>query len=299
MFVIDAGDLTMRLEVVRVETLREHEETLPHVADKLALEFKNWAHLQNPIIVEENHIVLDGNHRTFVFKRLGFRHIPVCKIDYHSEHVGLKYWFRLLKGIRTLEELHTAVEEVGGCIEPAADRTALAEELRADPLAMGAEHGEEQAVLRLPQDQVCDAVSAYEALERLQERLVRRGAELEYVPCQNRAGDGLCETLPENTLAIWTPHITKDMVVDAASRGRVFAPKATRHLVAARPINVNVPVRWFREDVPLEALNERFADFLHQKEIRRFGPGQVINGRYYGEEVFVFYDRKTPKPDPS
>ena len=87
------------------------------------------------------------------------------------------------------------------------------------------------------------------------------------------------------------------MVVDAASRGKVFAPKATRHLVAARPINVNVPVRWFREDVPLEAMNERFERFLRSKQIRRFGPGQVINGRYYGEEVFVFYDRRSSGPD--
>ena len=98
MYTIETGDFTMHLEVVRVDALREHEETLPHVADTLALEFRNWARLQNPIIIEKNHIVLDGNHRTFVFKRLGFRFIPVCRIDYYSEHVGLGYWFRLIKG---------------------------------------------------------------------------------------------------------------------------------------------------------------------------------------------------------
>jgi hypothetical protein len=87
------------------------------------------------------------------------------------------------------------------------------------------------------------------------------------------------------------------MVVDAASQGKVFAPKATRHLVAARPINVNVPVRWFREDAPLKEMNERFADFLRSKQVRRFGPGQVINGRYYGEEIFVFYDHRSSEPD--
>jgi len=297
MFVIEAGDLTMHLEVVRVETLREHEETLPHVADTLALEFKDWARLQNPIIVERNHIVLDGNHRTFVFKRLGFRTIPVCRIDYHSDHVGLRYWFRLLKGVCSLEGLCRIVEEMGGGLEPVADRRALAARLEEDPLLMGAECGEARGVLRFPPDRVCGGVEAYEVLERIQGRLVREGAELEYVPCQDLADDASCRVPGRNALAIWTPHITKAMVVDAASCGKVFAPKATRHLVAARPINVNVPVRWFREDVPLEEMNERFESFIRSKQIRRFGPGQVINGRYYGEEVFVFYDRRSSGPD--
>ncbi|MCF8062326.1 MAG: hypothetical protein K9M82_07410 [Deltaproteobacteria bacterium] len=297
MYAIEAGDLIMHLEVVRVETLREHEETLRHVADTLALEFKNWAHLHNPIIVDQNHIVLDGNHRTFVFKRLGFRTIPVCKIDYYSEHVGLRYWFRLLKGVRGLEGLSRVVEEMEGSLELVTDRPSLAARLEQNPLFMGVELGETRAVLRFPVERVYDGVAAYEALERMQKRMVREGAELEYVPCQTLAGKASCEKPDENTLAIWTPHITKDMVVQAASCGKVFAPKATRHLVAARPINVNVPVRWFREDASLEEMNERFAAFLRNKQIRRFGPGQVINGRYYGEEIFVFYDRKTSRPD--
>jgi len=297
MFVIEACDLTMQLEVVRVETLREHEETLPHVADTLALELKDWARLQNPIIVERKHIVLDGNHRTFVFKRLGFRTIPVCRIDYHTDHVGLRYWFRLLKGVCSLEDLRRVLEEMGGSLEPVTDRPTLAARLEQDPLLMGAECGEARGVLRFPPNRVCDGVEAYEALERIQGRLVRAGAELEYVPCQDLAGDASCRSPGENELAIWTPHITKDMVVEAASRGKVFSPKATRHLVAARPINVNVPVRWFREDVPLAEMNERFESFLRSKQIQRFGPGQVINGRYYGEEIFVFYDRRASGPD--
>ncbi|MGM0663624.1 MAG: hypothetical protein ACQET7_05485 [Thermodesulfobacteriota bacterium] len=295
MFSIEAGELTMHLEVVLVETLRTHEETLPHVADTLSLEFKNWARLQNPIIVERNNIVLDGNHRTFVFKRLGFRYIPVCRIDYFSEHVGLRYWFRLFEGVRRMNGLRRIVQEMGGRLEPMPDRPSLAARLGADPLIMGVEHGESRAVLRFPFERVCDGVSAYEALEHIQKRLVSDGARLEYVPCQTLAG-GMCrDRLSENTLVIWTPHITKDMVIEAAGSGKLFAPKATRHLVGARPVNVNIPIRWFRENISPEEMNERFAAFLRNKELRRFGPGQVINGRYYGEEIFVFYDRKTGK----
>jgi len=295
MFTIDTGEFSMRLAVVRVESLKEHEETLPQVADTLALEFKNWAHLQNPIIVDKNHIVLDGNHRTFVFKKLGFRYISVCQIDYFSEHVGLRYWFRLLKGVRGTKGLHRIVQAMGGRITPVNDRASLPDVLEASPLAIGFEYGEFRAVIQFPAEVVRDAVTAYDALERLQERLLREGAELEYIPCQSLSDEEFCRQIEKYTLAIWTPHITKDMVVEAARSGRVFAPKATRHLVAARPVNVNVPVRWFRENVSEEEINERFASFLKQKGLRRFGPGQVINGRYYGEEVFVFYDKK-PAP---
>jgi L-serine kinase (ADP) len=295
MYSIQSGALTLNLEVVQVETLREHEETLPHVAEPLSLQLKDWALLQNPIIVERNNIVLDGNHRTFVFKRLGFRYIPVCRIDYFSEHVGLRYWFRVLKGVSRLERLRLAAEDMGGRLEPIPDRPKLASRLEADPLIMGVEHGEELAVMSFPFERVCDGITAYKTLEYIQRRLVREGASLEYVPCQTLVG-GMCgENLPENTLVLWTPHITKHMVIEAAGSGKVFVPKATRHLVGARPVNVNVPIRWFRENVSPEEINQRFTAFLQEKELRRFGPGQVINGRYYGEEIFVFCDRRKDK----
>jgi len=153
------------------------------------------------------------------------------------------------------------------------------------------------AAIRFPPNVVHDGVSAYLTLEHIQSRLLCSGGELEYVPCQNVIGEGACDLADKNTVAIWTPHITKDMVVDAAHKGKVYTPKATRHLVPARPINVNVPVRWFREKVSEEEMNARFAAFLRSKELRRFGPGQVINGRYYGEEIFVFYEKKRSGPE--
>jgi hypothetical protein len=81
------------------------------------------------------------------------------------------------------------------------------------------------------------------------------------------------------------------MVVASATKGDVLPPKTTRHLIPARPLNVNVPVRWFKEDLSLERINQRFSKYLENKSIRHFGPGQVIDGRYYEEELFVFYDR--------
>jgi hypothetical protein len=82
------------------------------------------------------------------------------------------------------------------------------------------------------------------------------------------------------------------MVVQAAKEERLFAPKTTRHLIPARPLNINIPTAWLKEDVALEDVNERFMEHLKAKGLRRLAPGQVISGRYYEEELFVFYDRK-------
>ena len=93
-------------------------------------------------------------------------------------------------------------------------------------------------------------------------------------------------------MILWTPQITKEMVVQAAKRERLFAPKTTRHLIPARPLHINVPTAWLKEEIALEALNERFMEHLRAKGLRRLAPGQVISGRYYEEELFVFFDRK-------
>jgi hypothetical protein len=47
-----------------------------------------------------------------------------------------------------------------------------------------------------------------------------------------------------------------------------------------------------KENVSIEEINQRFLVHLKSKEMRRLGPGQVVNGRYYEEELFVFYDKK-------
>ena len=42
------------------------------------------------------------------------------------------------------------------------------------------------------------------------------------------------------------------MVVDAVREEKRFSPKATRHLIPARPLNVNVPISLLREKMSLD-----------------------------------------------
>ena len=290
MFCIETGALKLELEVVLVESLLQHEEILPHVAKELILEFRNWVNLQNPIIVDKNHIVLDGNHRAFAFKKLKFKYISVCKVDYFNEATQLRYWFRLLTNISNLDRLSKIVEDMNGSLRQVKDGETLRKTLENDNFSYGIQQGNLYASVSFNENTVNDAVSAYDVLEKIQNRLIEESTKLEYIPCQSVYESNFCDELKNDEIVIWTPRITKEMVVDAAKKEKKFAPKTTRHLIPARPLNVNVPIYWFKEDVSLERINKRFSDFLETKNLKRFGPGQVIDGRYYEEELFVFFD---------
>jgi hypothetical protein len=293
MFCLRSGGFQLELEVVPVESLFPHEETLPELADKLSLEFKNFANLESPIIIDRSNVVLDGNHRLFVFKKLGFKYISVCRIDYLDDRAQLRYWFRLFRNIRDLGVLKRVVTEMNGDIEQVGDRDGLEKALGERHFSCGIQKQGLYALIHFGGDVVKDAVDAYAVLRKVQERLIRDDVTFDYIPCQYVYSRKFCEMLKADELIVWTPRITKDMLITSVKMGKVFAPKSTRHLIPARPLNVNVPSRWFKEDLSLKEINHRFTGFLENKDFRRVGPGQVVGGRYYGEDLFVFFDRKS------
>lgn len=290
MFVIDTGHLKLQLEIVPVASLLLHEEVIPEKANELVLESRNWADLQNPIIVDENCMVLDGHHRAFVFRQLGFRHILACRIDYFNPAVQLRYWFRRLGKIGKMDSMRRLIEDMNGTLKQVADAETLKGILSENRLQCGIQQDDYFAAVSFRKEAVGDAVTAYHLVEMMQKRLIQDGKTVAYIPCQALQDKDFCQDLRPDEMVIWTPQISKEMVVDAVNRDKRFAPKATRHLIPARPINANVPITLFREQISLEKINERLADFLKRKKLRRFGPGQVLNGRYYQEELYVFFD---------
>jgi hypothetical protein len=292
MFVLHAGNLDLVLEMVAVKELLQHERTLHETIKKLVFEFKNWANLQNPIIVDENYIVLDGNHRAGVFKELDFRYIPVCKIDYFHEDVQLKYWLRLVRTLDGFERLLQKIRDRASDIKSFSSKDTLKEHLDRNPLHFGLQRGNSFLAMEPDQEAVHDAVDTYDLVQWVQELIHHRGEQIEFIPCQYMDDDDFYTSLHGSDLVIWTPRITKKMVVEAAKARRIFAPKSTRHLIPARPLNVNVPIQWCDENVDDQEINAKFTSFLKGRQITKFGPGQVINGRFYGESTFVFVDKK-------
>lgn len=289
MFCIETDNLQLKLEIVPVSSLFSHEEVIPQSAQKLVLEFKNLASLQNPIIVEENYVVLDGNHRAHAFRALNLKFIPVCRIDYTNKRTKLRYWFRRLGNLERGERLEKVIRSLGGTLQRVPDRSTLYNTLEKNCLACGIQHGNHHACINFPEARVCDAVSAYGMIQKIQDLLIEKGVSLTYIPCKAVQQEEFCTNLKADEAVLWTPRITKQMVVETAKNRQVFAPKTTRHVIPVRPINVDVPGQWFRENMPLDHINQRFSDFLKKKSMKRFSPGMVLDGRYYEEALIVFY----------
>jgi hypothetical protein len=290
MFFIKTEKLKLTLEIVPVSSLYSHEAVLEPSANKLILEFKNLASLQNPIIVDENHVVLDGNHRAHAFKVLKFKYIPVCKIDYFNRRTKLRYWFRLLSNIEQKEIVRDAIMSLGGTLQAQPDRMALEKALEKNCFACGLQSSDGYELIDFPDNDACDAVDTYNRIQKIQDQLTSRGATLDYVPCKTVHKDTFPGQIQPGQMVLWTPQITKQMVVDCAKKKKIFAPKSTRHVIPVRPLNVNVPGQWFRDPITLEEINRNFTAFLQEKRMKRFSPGMVLDGRYYEEELIVFYE---------
>ncbi len=289
MYCIKTDKLKLRLEIVSVDSLLLHEEIIQRGVEKLLIEFKGWANLRDPIIVDENNIVLDGNHRAHVFRKLQFKFIPVCKIDYFNESAKLRYWFRRLSRVDNVETLKEIVASLDGRCHRVPDRNALRETMKDGNLCCGLQFNDYFARVDFPKETAPDAIGAYTLLRKIQDDAARRDMTLSYIPCQEALNDEFREKLKGDEAVVWTPRITKEMVVEAAKQKKVFIPKTTRHLIPARPLNINTPSYWLKEDVSLEEMDRRFTDYLKSKLVKRFGAGQVINGRFYEEELHVFF----------
>jgi len=289
MFCIETKKLKLTLEIVPVSSLISHEEVLAAPANRLILEFKNLASLQNPIIVDENHIILDGNHRAHAFRALNFKFIPVCKIDYFNRWAKLRYWFRILGNIQHKRQAQEIIESLGGILHSQPDPFTLKRAMEERCLACGIQYPDECILVDFPATEICDAVDAYGIIQMLQDKLTAQSVTLDYVPCNAVQEDTFPAQLNPDQMVLWTPQITKQMVVDCAIKQKVFAPKSTRHVIPVRPLNVNVPGQWFRENITLEEINCNFYAFIKAKRMKRFSPGMVLDGRYYEEELIVFY----------
>ena len=87
------------------------------------------------------------------------------------------------------------------------------------------------------------------------------------------------------------PKIEKRHIIDIAKAGKLLTFKATRHIIPARPLGVDIPLSYLKDqDVSVEEANTRLSDLLKAKVLRRFSPGQIWWGRRYDEALYVFED---------
>jgi len=84
----------VNVELVPVEILRPHEQTIPKKVDELEKMTHRWKAYVLPLVVDKNTgVILDGHHRHQVALRLDLQCLPCVLVDYMGDSsVELGVW---------------------------------------------------------------------------------------------------------------------------------------------------------------------------------------------------------------
>ncbi len=280
-FTLETPLIRLEIALEELSRLHIHEEIIPEKMLELVAKMPGDGVFIHPIIVDSNSlVVLDGMHRVAAARKIGFRYIPVCLVDYGNPHIQIGCWYRMFGGLRDASEAEAAFRREGMTSTP-----------QPYEVAHGLVEGRKAITAAFSSDWSLVATAhaggikeRYDAIKRMETRLQEAGHRMGYstdrdAPSKISAG--------EYQAGLMTPTVTKKEVVETALAGKVFSQKTTRHIIPARPMNVNVPIAWLRGDLSLEEANTRLQDHLASKRIEKLPPGQILDRRY-DEELYVF-----------
>jgi hypothetical protein len=281
-FNLTAPKLEMKLGLEEIDRVRIHEETIPELFRKLESSMRSDGVAKNPVIVDSNtRVVLDGMHRVAALESLGCRYLPVCLVDYRSPSVEVRCWYRTVLGEVSRDEIDEILKSLGLEFVFKSQREAMSALERRDAL-MGILTRENCSLVK---DRGRDVIEIYGWINRMEDALFENGLGINYdteVDAEEKVNSGGASA------ALMTPRVRKDEVVEAALSGRVFAHKTTRHIMATRPMRVDVPLDWLSGERSLEDVNREMVEHLKNRRVKVLPQGSLFEGRRYEEELWVF-----------
>lgn len=272
----EKGDL--RVCLLPSESLLIHEETIPDHVSELKESLLRDGKVKDPIVVDSgSFVVLDGMHRVAAMRESRCLRMPACMVDYLSPHIDVGVWYRALSGKLRREQFEAVLFSSG--IEPERMTVNITEIPRNSSLATIFASGE-CLRFRSRGRGVYDVLSTAERCAR----------QLGLVITFETERDAL-EKLEDRKIdaVITLPKIDKASVREAGLTRRLLPHKVTRHIIPARPLAVNVPVRILTDGtLLLREANGQFIANLRSREIVRRPPGSIVEGRRYDEETLIF-----------
>ena len=278
---IETKLLTLDIAIEKLDNLYIHEEIIPEKKRELVNKMPSDGVFLHPIIVDRNSlVVLDGMHRVAAAKEIKIKYIPVCLVDYGNPNIRIGCWYRMFEGLSEASEAEVAFRREG-----------LSPNLQPYEVAYGLVEGRKATTAAFSADWTLTAKNhagsikeRYNTIKRIELRIQAEGHKMGY----STDRDALARiTAAEFSSGMMTPTVTKKEVVETALAGNVFSQKTTRHIIPARPMNVNVPISWLRGDITLKKVNVQLRDHLASKRIDKLPPGQILDRRY-DEELYIF-----------
>ncbi|MEM4717714.1 MAG: ParB N-terminal domain-containing protein [Desulfurococcaceae archaeon] len=287
---IKTPKIVLKISIEEVNKLHIHEEIIPSILKQLVEKIRKDNVFKDPIIVDEKTlVVLDGMHRVAASKELGLKYIPVCLIDYDNPNVGLYTWVRVVKYKKTMtRDQESLRKEILDVINRRGYRQVYIPSMDAGHEMLSRRELVSLLVLGRSyigiRSRTHDIKLIYDELKNIEEAIIHRGFSIEY----HTEKDALeLVNTGEAISAIIPPVIRKDEVREISLRGEVFIHKATRHVIPARPMGINLPLEYLTSKYTINEALDRLLSILSNRALKVLPPGSILDRRY-DEELYVF-----------
>lgn len=237
--------------------------------------------LKDPIIVDRKTlVVLDGMHRVAALERLNCKKIPCCLVDYENPAVTVGCWYRTIEGTSKQKNLDVQIQSLGTVREvEKLDETSIG----VPPIVAGIKKGNKAFLVH---SRFRSLKEAYNIIKRIERLLRKAGFKIGY----ETETDALRKLQKREVDAVLlTPKLTKKAIVETALSGEVFTYKATRHVIPARPLFLNVPLHLLRATGrSLDEVNKELKSMLEKRRLKKILAGSLLEGRRYEEDIYIF-----------
>ncbi len=280
-YTIHHEKLSLHLKILDINSLFLHEETIPKALQRLTAEIERDNIVKHPIIVDEvSFVVLDGMHRVAALKKLNCKRIPVCLVDYKNPSITVGAWYRTIIDGDSIQEKLKEIEDLGFKFERSEIKL---DEIGKKDIIAAIKTLENSYLIHYPFKNLKEAYDYVKYIEeKLKQSNFRIGYETE-VDALKKLEKGLIDGV------LFTPKLSKADIIKTALSGKVFSYKATRHIIPARPLYVNVPLRLLTSsNLTLDQVNEEFKRMLTEKKLKVLPAGSLIENRRYEEDVYLF-----------
>lgn len=258
-------EIISRLQILPVDKLRSHEETIPFNLQRLREGMLNMGRLVDPLIVEDKHyMVVDGNHRKKVLEIIKCPNAACQLVDYHAPEIKVGSWFPVSKII--------SHAEINGFAPEAVDfeeGMSAINRMEATFLYVKKTNGKKECYLYDSNERSVEGVIA----QQRKFITATEGRDMQYV-----ADDRWEEYLNLGYTVFYRRIYTKDEILAEAVAGRQMPPKSTRHVIPDRIIRLNLHLGWLSEspEVAKELMDASLKRRLGESSIRRYTEPVIV-----------------------
>jgi len=281
-YVVLHEKLGLYIILLDINDLYLHEEILPDVLSQLVRSIELDGCLKHPVIADrKSFVVLDGMHRVAALEKLGCKWIPVCLVDYENPVITVGCWYRAIKGDDALEGIVTQARQASLTVEEV--RNIDDTKVGVSPIVAAVKNRKTSFLVRSSFQSLKEA---YDLIKQVEERLRKLSLDVLY----ETELDALRKLWEHKVdVVLLTPKLSKSSIINTALSGRVFSHKATRHVIPARPLYLDVPLSLLRSsEKTLDEVNNEFKRLLQKRRLKHVAAGSILNGRRYEEDLYLF-----------